>query len=199
MTNVQPISEKFSTSTWSATRTWNDDLCAKSAMQRSNEKTIWLVTSSRTTPSGHICVTVWKLSSVRSSSVYTQLFTRGTRSTVALSVVKVSWSLVWNTRISSLCNVLVAGFYRKDHLRKHTRSHIARRLKAGKKFLWTRISLRSKLPRLPTNTNFDRSPELSQQQPPNSSPSQNPQDQDLQQAQLLQVQIQGHSTHQQNC
>jgi uncharacterized Zn-finger protein len=23
------------------------------------------------------------------------------------------------------------GFYRKDHLRKHTRSHIARRLKAG--------------------------------------------------------------------
>ena len=27
------------------------------------------------------------------------------------------------------------GFYRKDHLRKHTRSHIARRLKAGNLFI----------------------------------------------------------------
>ncbi|CRK86224.1 CLUMA_CG000207, isoform A [Clunio marinus] len=64
------------------------------------------------------------------------------------------------------------GFYRKDHLRKHTRSHIARRLKA----------------------------ELSQQQvgPQNASPSQNPQEQEaLQQAQLLQ-QIQNHSINQQN-
>lgn len=29
--------------------------------------------------------------------------------------------------------VFDVGFYRKDHLRKHTRSHIARRLKAGGK------------------------------------------------------------------
>lgn len=30
------------------------------------------------------------------------------------------------------CSECGKGFYRKDHLRKHTRSHIARRLKAGK-------------------------------------------------------------------
>lgn len=29
-----------------------------------------------------------------------------------------------------VCNECGKGFYRKDHLRKHTRSHIARRLKA---------------------------------------------------------------------
>lgn len=30
------------------------------------------------------------------------------------------------------CSECGKGFYRKDHLRKHTRSHIARRLKAGR-------------------------------------------------------------------
>ena len=34
------------------------------------------------------------------------------------------------TQLTFKCNCFVLGFYRKDHLRKHTRSHIARRVKS---------------------------------------------------------------------
>lgn len=93
------------------------------------------------------------------------------------------------------------GFYRKDHLRKHTRSHIARRLKAGEKSFHRKL-LNSKLYRFQTifKRIFPIISELSQQQvgQQNSSPTHNNQDQQQDvQAQLLQ-QIQGHATHQQN-
>jgi Zinc finger, C2H2 type len=91
---------------------------------------------------------------------------------------------------SNSCVECGKGFYRKDHLRKHTRSHIARRLKAGKDeaFLDSLLKVLTKC-----------FAELSQQPSnQNGSPSQNPQEQDAhQQAQLLQ-QIQGHGNHQQN-
>lgn len=81
------------------------------------------------------------------------------------------------------CSECGKGFYRKDHLRKHTRSHIARRLKAGK---FSKFCLDSK-------NNIRNILELSQQVPANGQNNQGtPQDQqqpsEVQTQQIMQMQ-----------
>lgn len=49
------------------------------------------------------------------------------------------------------------GFYRKDHLRKHTRSHIARRVKAE-------LSQQTQSPNLLAAQQIQQNPNLSQHQ-----------------------------------
>lgn len=83
----------------------------------------------------------WSRSSARSNSPCILSYTRVRRNTFASSVEKVSER--WRNWIhrkhhkflayiccSYLTFVFFSGFYRKDHLRKHTRSHIARRVKS---------------------------------------------------------------------
>lgn len=50
-----------------------------------------------------------------------------------------------------------AGFYRKDHLRKHTRSHIARRVKAE-------LSQQNQSPNLLAAQQLQQNPSLNQHQ-----------------------------------
>lgn len=71
--------------------------------------------------------------------------------------------------------VFLAGFYRKDHLRKHTRSHIARRVKAE-------LSQQHQSPNLIAAQQLQQ--QQTQQQPtqqPSSQQVQNVQHQQLQQ------------------
>jgi uncharacterized Zn-finger protein len=77
------------------------------------------------------------------------------------------------------CNECGKGFYRKDHLRKHTRSHIARRLKAGnffKKIQGSNPKIKKKL-----------FLELSQQPTANDQNNQNREQQQQSEAQSQQI------------